>query len=114
MNQLRAGEIHNLASSSDFPSLPERTLLVAILERATLDACGLVTAESGDSKARIKAEARAWIASDIDAPWSFAWVCDLLGISASPIRRALLANRPSPHVDHDRRASAYCIAPPGF
>ena len=95
MNRLRAGEIHNLASASEFPSLPERTLLVAILERATLDACGLVTAESGDSKARIMAEALNWIASDIDAPWSFSWVCELLGISASPLRRALLYSAPS-------------------
>ena len=106
MNQLRAGEMHNLASTSEFPSLPERTLLVAILERAILDACGLVTAASGDSKARIKAEARDWIASEIDTPWSFSWVCDLLGISATPIRRALLHDRPSPNVDHGWRASA--------
>ena len=50
MNELRAGEIHNLSSSSQSPALPERTLLVAILERATLDAYGLVTATSGDSE----------------------------------------------------------------
>ncbi|MGH7870609.1 MAG: hypothetical protein ACREQO_00165 [Candidatus Binatia bacterium] len=106
MNELRAGEIHNLSSSSEFPALPERTLLVAVLERATLDAYGLVTAVSGNSKARTRTEARAWIAAESDEPWSFIWVCDLLGISFSSLRRALLHSPPPPHFDQRLRASA--------
>lgn len=106
MNKLSPGKFHNLSSTTEFPVLPERTLLVAILERATLDACGLATADSADAKARIEAEARAWMASESDAPWSFSWVCDLLGISSSALRRVLLDRRLPSTVDHRRRDNA--------
>jgi hypothetical protein len=73
-------------------ALPEKTLLVAILVRAALDAYGVISAEEADSKTRIRAEAVAWFASDRYKPGSFCWVCDHLDTSFQAIRRTIFAS----------------------
>lgn len=73
-------------------ALPEKTLLVAILVRAALDAYGVISAEEADSKTRIRAEAVAWFASDRYEPGSFCWVCDQLDTSFQAIRRTIFAS----------------------
>jgi hypothetical protein len=73
-------------------ALPEKTLLVAILVRAALDAYGVISAEEADSKTRIRAEAVAWFASDRYKPGSFCWICDHLNISFRALRRTVFAS----------------------
>jgi hypothetical protein len=66
------------------PDDPCRRLVVAVLERALLDAVGPTSREAE------RADARAWIASDDDAPFSFVWVTNQLGIDPAWLRGRVL------------------------
>lgn len=59
-------------------------LLAAVLERALLDA-NRPAMSVADKEARD--DARRWIMSDVDAVWSFVWVCDILGLTPECLRR---------------------------
>lgn len=66
------------------PENPCRRLVLAVLERALLDAMGRTNRDTE------RVEAREWIASDDDAPFSFRWITDQLGIDGDWLRdRAL-------------------------
>lgn len=58
---------------------PERALWASVLQMAGRD----LIAPWG-------AEARAWFASEVVAPGSFVWVCQMLGLEPSALRRQLV------------------------
>lgn len=64
---------------------PERNLLLAILERAVLDAHGINLKGHTDLQT-IKITARQWIASTRLFPFSYEWVCEHLDVDATKLR----------------------------
>ena len=81
---------------SDVRAEPEKRLMLAVLE----DALGLVLLDArAPAKHRQAAvrEANHWIDSDDRSrPFAFAAICDLLGIEAGRVRRAIAALRHRP------------------
>lgn len=72
---------------------PYRELIVAIIERALLDASCTTRAMVGESydhmRARdIQLEAIDWLHSDTERPWSFRWICEQLDMGPDTILRA--------------------------
>ena len=63
----------------------ERNLLAAILERAFLDYLHVPVSEWGS----VHKDAKRWIFSRTDRPWSFVWVCQYLDLDAGTLRNAL-------------------------
>jgi len=70
-------------------AFPERNLLVAMLERALLDFFGNQELE--------KQEAEDWLFdnSSADDEFSFAWICDHLGLDQKLVLARLLVMRPT-------------------
>ena len=66
---------------------PERELLIAALDRAVLDYFG--------AKGEIQLDADEWIFGDADASeaFTFDWVCEHLGLSASAVRLRIRSHR---------------------
>ncbi|MCW5892019.1 MAG: hypothetical protein KIT14_15955 [bacterium] len=79
------------------PDDPCRRLVLAVLERALLDA-------SGRSRDAERDEARAWIASDAESPFSFRWVTNQLGIDGDWLRSR--ARRLAPRIEKTTPAPA--------
>ena len=72
---------------------PERTLMRAVLEQALDDLTDprLLQYPSARGRARLRCQAATWFASDDTTwPFSFANICQTLGLDAGAIRRALL------------------------
>jgi len=72
---------------------PYRELIVAIIERALLDASCTTRAMVGESydhmRARdIQLEAIDWLHSNAEKPWSFRWICEQLDMSPDVILEA--------------------------
>lgn len=66
------------------PDDPCRRLVLAVLERALLDAVGRTSRDAE------RVEARAWIASNDEAPFSFLWVAHQLGFDPDWLRKRAL------------------------
>jgi len=85
---------------------PERALMHAVLERATLDLNP--TRQLGDAshRAGVKRQQKTmdWFLSD-DTSWTYSFlsICDTLGLSPSAIRREVLGS--SSHASGTRRAA---------
>ena len=77
------------ASQSDLRTEPEKRLMVAVLEEAM--ATLLNWSESSNAAARqLASEARQWIESDDrSGPFSFATICDVLGLDTSRVRTVI-------------------------
>ncbi len=108
--QLSAQYFDNLRRKTLFE--PEKRLMLAILEDGIHSYQDNLTASHG-KRERDFDEAAAWIV-DADSDWvfSFANVCDALGLSPEYLRQGLLrwkekndkATRPSRHVDAEKLA----------
>lgn len=70
------------------PDDPCRRLVLAVLERALLDAMGRTNRPTECD------EARAWLASDDETPFSFRWVTSQLGIDGDWLRGRILRRTP--------------------
>ncbi len=86
------------------PNFPERTLWVAVLDRAVRDFAGIDAKSSQVRKAVLRHDAEAWFRSESDAPGSFRWVCDQLGLDPSSFWWRLQANAPGLPMEWDRNA----------
>lgn len=69
-------------ASAALPDVPERRLLVAMLERALLDAMG----RAGTGGPADTEDALAWFHSEADTPFSFVWVAAQLGLDPDWLR----------------------------
>jgi hypothetical protein len=70
---------------------PEKALCVAMILQAASD-LELFRDDRSARSRRLYADARDWLASDARShPFSFASICDVLGLSAAAIRAALIA-----------------------
>ena len=82
-----AFELFGITSSASTAGSPERQLLMAILERAVLDFVG--------NNVKEIEEAREWIFAELEETaldeFSFAWVCQQLGIDPVQIARKVEA-----------------------
>lgn len=65
------------------PSIPEKNLLVAILERALLDC-------SRTNTTRQRRKLRAYFTSICEQPFTFKWICTILEVPQSPVRNLAL------------------------
>ena len=71
---------------SDLRSEPEKRLMVAVLEEAMATLLNWTDSPSTAAQ-QLAAEARQWIASDDrSSPFSFATICDVLGLDPSRVR----------------------------
>lgn len=71
-------------------STPEKRLLLAVLIRAMSDIEGK-TCLSYSERFTTPREAKRWILSDDDSPFSFKWVCGGLGINSTLVRDKCLS-----------------------
>jgi hypothetical protein len=69
----------------------EKALLLAIIIRSVLDMRGIVPGVKRTHAAMIQHEAMRWLVSERRDLGSFCWVCEELSLSASWLRRQLLA-----------------------
>lgn len=74
---------------------PERTLWVAVLDRAVRDFAGIDAKFSQVRKMVLRHDAEAWFRSASDAPGSFHWVCDQLGVDPPSFWWRLQATSPT-------------------
>ncbi len=81
----------------------ERKLLCAVIEQAYMDA----TAQRGQKA--IKADAKRWLDSEDNYPFSYIWICEILHIDPSIVRRAVKSTAEN-NVDHN--PSAAKLIPP--
>lgn len=74
------------------PYSPEHCLLLAVLERAVLDANGVNLKGIADANT-VKLKARFWLSYRSTVPhepFSFEWICEMLDLNAKKLRQKLL------------------------
>lgn len=79
--------------SQDGNFSPEKALLIAILERAALDAHRLAIVDHVEDADDWRRKARAWLLvppTSIPKPFTFQWVCESLDLEPSTTRRKIL------------------------
>ncbi len=81
---------------------PEKRLMLAVLEEAVADFQKQVVAKSGEGQRGFR-ELEEWFGSeDRDWPYSFANICDSLGLEASWVRSGLMRWRDGQRARHAR------------
>lgn len=76
------------ATPDNVDDLPMRRLSAAVIERAVIDAASGGSTRYGPdaSEALVSVRARRWLFSDNDAPGSFDWWCQWLGLEPDYLR----------------------------
>jgi hypothetical protein len=77
------------------PDIPEKALMRAVLQRALDDLSGVFAITMGPRpRTRLRAETEEWFLSEDDTYlYSFASICQALGLNAGAVRRALFSER---------------------
>lgn len=64
---------------------PEKRLLVAIIQRAVIDYCLPI-----QGHLYLQREAKRWLFSTSNAPYSLSWICEMLSDSPEWLRKSIL------------------------
>jgi hypothetical protein len=73
--------------------MSERDLICAILHRGLMDWVGDIRDIPREARGRIQGQAKKWIRSDSDRPFSFRWCAQTLDLDPAAIRVRLKAGR---------------------
>ena len=72
---------------------PERRLIWAILESAIVDATQSSHQHRRKRNRLLELDAIKWFRSPSQAPFSFLWICEMLGFDPVPVRRFVRSNK---------------------